>query len=94
MTNRLQATRVRLLDVYGAPDAGVEHRREHLPERFRVQEGRRETADTWTFELEPESGRALSFDPGQFTMLYAYGSGRSRSRSAGIPPARSDWSTR
>lgn len=53
----------------------LEEPRRHLPEPFRVRGGRRETADTWTFELEPVSGEALAFEPGQFTMLYAHGVG-------------------
>lgn len=40
-----------------------------------MRESRRETADTWTFELEPANGEALAFEPGQFTMLYAHGVG-------------------
>lgn len=53
----------------------LEQARRHLPEPFRVRESRRETADTWTFELEPVNGDALAFEPGQFTMLYAHGVG-------------------
>ncbi len=49
--------------------------RRDLPEPFRVVAGSRETADTWTLELEAESGEALAFTPGQFTMLYAPGVG-------------------
>ncbi len=36
---------------------------------------RRETEDTWTLELEPAAPTALPFEPGQFTMLYAFGVG-------------------
>jgi NAD(P)H-flavin reductase len=36
---------------------------------------RRDTADTWTLELEPCSGETLHFSPGQFTMLSAGGAG-------------------
>lgn len=53
----------------------LEQPRRHLPERFRVRASSRETADTWTFELEPISGESLTFEPGQFTMLYAHGVG-------------------
>ncbi len=45
------------------------------PRPFRVAKRRRETADTWTLELEPVSGAPLDFAPGQFTMLYAFGIG-------------------
>ena len=43
-----------------------------LPEPFRVVDRRRDTADTWTLELE---GGGLPFAPGQFTMLAAGGAG-------------------
>ncbi len=45
------------------------------PRPFRVAKRRRETADTWTLELESVSGSPLEFAPGQFTMLYAFGIG-------------------
>jgi NAD(P)H-flavin reductase len=35
----------------------------------------RETADTWTLELEAVDGEPLVFEPGQFTMLSARGAG-------------------
>jgi len=43
----------------------------YLPTPHRVRQRRRDTADTWTLELEP----GLSFEPGQFTMVYAFGAG-------------------
>ena len=46
-----------------------------IPERFRVTGTHRETADTWTLELESVGGEELEFAPGQFTMLYAFGAG-------------------
>jgi NAD(P)H-flavin reductase len=47
-----------------------------LPRPYRVQEVRQETSDTFTLELEPESGKSdFSFAPGQFNMLYAFGVG-------------------
>jgi anaerobic sulfite reductase subunit B len=45
------------------------------PRPFRVVARRRETSDTWTLELEPVDGPALAAQPGQFTMLYAFGIG-------------------
>jgi NAD(P)H-flavin reductase len=42
-----------------------------VPAQVRVLDRRQETADTWTLELEPR----LEFEPGQFTMLAANGSG-------------------
>lgn len=46
-----------------------------VPEPFRVTNRRRETRDTWTLELEPMSGERIVPEPGQFTMLYAFGIG-------------------
>jgi len=47
-----------------------------LPHPYRVQRVRRETSDTFTLELEPQTGsRELTFAPGQFNMLYAFGAG-------------------
>src|SRR5687768_6660836 len=44
------------------------------PEAFRVLRSTRETDDTWTLVLEPPRG-SFAFEPGQFTMLYAFGAG-------------------
>ncbi|HTX46460.1 MAG TPA: FAD/NAD(P)-binding protein [Solirubrobacteraceae bacterium] len=44
-----------------------------VPAPFRVAGKRRDTADTWTFELLGED--PLAFAPGQFTMLCAGGAG-------------------
>jgi NAD(P)H-flavin reductase len=46
-----------------------------LPEPYAVRAKRRDTFDTWTLELEPRSGTRLDFEPGQFTMLAAFGAG-------------------
>ena len=46
-----------------------------LPRPFRVVERRRETEDTWTLSLDPVTGPQLATQPGQFTMLYAFGVG-------------------
>ncbi len=46
------------------------------PSPFRVARRLRETADTWTLELEPDgSVEPPAFAPGQFAMLYAFGKG-------------------
>ena len=45
------------------------------PVPFRVTRRKRELADTWTLELEPVAGERLRIEPGQFTMLYAFGIG-------------------
>ena len=59
LIERLQWTRLRLLDVYGSgrraePDAGAMACRS----RSASSRGSRETHDTWTLELEPGSGDA------------------------------------
>jgi NAD(P)H-flavin reductase len=46
-----------------------------VPKPFGVLAARRETADTWTLELEARDSSGLSFAPGQFTMISAGGSG-------------------
>jgi NAD(P)H-flavin reductase len=46
-----------------------------VPEPYRVRARRMETEDTWTLWLEPAGGEGFSFEPGQFTMLYAFGAG-------------------
>jgi NAD(P)H-flavin reductase len=46
-----------------------------LPQPYRVGASAQETADTWTLELTPRRGERLAYEPGQFTMLYAFGAG-------------------
>lgn len=47
-----------------------------VPVSFRVAARTRETADTWTLELQPAGQDALDpFSPGQFAMLYSFGKG-------------------
>jgi NAD(P)H-flavin reductase len=60
-----------------------------VPEPFRVVRRRRETADTWTLELEPVAGDGLAPAPGQFTMLYVFGIGEVPISASG-DPARSE----
>lgn len=45
------------------------------PLRYRVAEARTETADTVTLRLTPASTPITTPEPGQFTMLYAFGIG-------------------
>lgn len=46
------------------------------PELYRVQRSRKDTADTFTLDLEPQPGVATSpFAAGQFNMLYVFGVG-------------------
>jgi NAD(P)H-flavin reductase len=44
-----------------------------------------ETADTFTFELDPSPRGGFRFEPGQFNMLYAFGAGESAISIAGDP---------
>lgn len=46
-----------------------------LPRRFVVTDSRRDTRDTHTLLLEAVDGPPLAFEPGQFTMLSAFGIG-------------------
>ena len=59
-----------------------------VPERFRVAARSQETVDTWTLELEPvDRTGGLEFEPGQFTMLYAFGAGEVPISISGNPAA-------
>ena len=46
-----------------------------LPSPYRVTGKLQELEDTWTLELEPAGDGIGEFSPGQFSMLYAFGSG-------------------
>jgi NAD(P)H-flavin reductase len=56
-----------------------------VPIPFRVVSSRSETADTRTVVLRSESGQPLTFEPGQFTMLYAFGIGEAPISVSGDP---------
>jgi NAD(P)H-flavin reductase len=60
-----------------------------VPEPFEVRKVVRETRDTMSLELTPVDESGLSFAPGQFNMLYAFGVGES-AISISSDPARSD----
>ena len=56
------------------------------PASYRVAERRRETDDCWTLRLEPANGDgAARFAPGQFAMLYVFGSGEVPISVSAIP---------
>jgi len=60
-----------------------------LPAPWRVARCWRETHDVFSFAIEPmEDDRALRFLPGQFNMLYAFGTGESAISVSGDPAAR------
>jgi NAD(P)H-flavin reductase len=56
-------------------------------EPWRVAATRPESHDTVTLELEPPAGRAFSFRPGQFNMLYVLGIGEVPISVSGDPAA-------
>jgi NAD(P)H-flavin reductase len=59
-----------------------------VPEPYTLVESRRETSDTWTLVLEGEAAAGpLAFEPGQFTMLSAFGTGEVPISISGDPGA-------
>ncbi|WP_420349461.1 FAD/NAD(P)-binding protein [Pelagibius sp.] len=56
-----------------------------LPSIYEVRTRRRELADCVTLEMAPLEGPALSFAPGQFTMLYVHGVGEIAVSISGNP---------
>jgi NAD(P)H-flavin reductase len=58
-----------------------------VPLAYRVVATRRETFDTWTLELEPDGASIAPMAPGQFAMLYAFGSGEVPISLSGDPGA-------
>jgi anaerobic sulfite reductase subunit B len=60
-----------------------------VPSPFRVAGRRRDTADTWTLTLEPmEAGFAVA--PGQFVMVYVFGTGEVPISVSGTPEQPGD----
>lgn len=59
--------------------------RDMVPRPFRVTGTRRDTHDTVTLSLEPVTGPPLSFEAGQFTMLYVQGAGEAPISISGDP---------
>lgn len=55
------------------------------PHPYRIQRVRKETADTFTFDLAPVESPIPSFLPGQFNMLYLFGVGESAISISGSP---------
>ena len=56
-----------------------------VPMRYRVAAARRETADTMTLDLDPVDSPIDPPQPGQFTMLYAFGAGEIPISVSGCP---------
>jgi NAD(P)H-flavin reductase len=65
--------------VAGSPDPMV-------PRLARVTGRRSEALKTWTLEIEPQPpGSDLPFEPGQFNMLYVFGTGEIPISMSGDP---------
>jgi NAD(P)H-flavin reductase len=61
-----------------------------VPQPYRINRVRHETADTYTLEIEPLDGsRCPRFIPGQFNMLYVFGVGEMAISISGDPAWRS-----
>ena len=45
------------------------------PRRFRIERVKKELSDTFTLQLVPLDGEPLRYRPGQFNMLYVFGTG-------------------
>ena len=56
-----------------------------LPALARVRRRRRESADVWTLDLEPEETQGRVFAPGQFNMLTVFGVGEVAVSLSGNP---------
>lgn len=66
-----------------APEALLDPVHPLTPRMLAVRTARRETEDTVTLELDPGAG--FAFAPGQFTMLYALGTGEAAISISGDP---------
>jgi len=61
-----------------------------LPRALRVRRFVRDTVDTFTLSLDPEAGAEFRFAPGQFNMLYAFGTGEVPISISGDPSRSGD----
>ena len=81
MEQRLEATRLQLLDVYAVSTMSTaiatSRSRSDAPHPYCVRDVAKETPDTFTLTLEPENGdrRQVRLQPGQFSMLWVFGVG-------------------
>lgn len=63
------------MPLLAEPTTGQPVKGAMVPRLFRLVGRRQDTADTFTLLLEPNDGVPLTFIPGQFTMLSAFGVG-------------------
>ncbi|MGA7906581.1 MAG: FAD/NAD(P)-binding protein [Candidatus Sulfotelmatobacter sp.] len=59
-----------------------------LPERYAVRRVLQDTSDTFTLTLKPSKGKASTFQPGQFSMLWVFGVGELPISISGNPGQR------
>ncbi|MGA8867478.1 MAG: FAD/NAD(P)-binding protein [Candidatus Sulfotelmatobacter sp.] len=59
-----------------------------LPERYTVRRVLQDTSDTFTLTLKPSKGKASTFQPGQFSMLWVFGVGELPISISGNPGQR------
>jgi hypothetical protein len=97
MASWLEATSLQLMDLYGVHNQGAAMTGAPpdpmLPVLCRVAQVRRETRDKWTLDVMPQDGSApLLAIPGQFNMIYAFGTGEVPISIRALPAAapRSD----
>ena len=75
-------------DAAARPVRGGTAMRVDPPASYRVTDRRQETEDAWTLRLEAADGDSPSrFAPGQFSMLYVFGSGEVPISVSAIPDA-------
>jgi NAD(P)H-flavin reductase len=78
----MSASAETLIGAFGGGAAGP-----MVPAPYSVTGKRQDTSDTWTLELRPRAGECLQFEPGQFTMLAAFGTGEVPISISGDPAA-------
>ena len=88
LIERLQATRLRLLDVYG-DDTSAERRacRRAAPRSASLRPSARDRTTRGRSSSSRSPATARAFAPGQFTMLYAFGVGEVPISISGDPAA-------
>ncbi len=73
------------MTVLGLVPGAVEHRDALLPVPMTIQKLRHETPDTFTIDLDAAAHGGFGFAPGQFNMLYLFGTGEAAISISGNP---------